>query len=65
MMLIRLAAWFHDTGYLFVSHDIHEEKGVEIAKEFLTPHQLTANQLNKIAGCIMATKQPPYRTTKT
>src|SRR5688572_21846945 len=35
MLIVFIAAWFHDTGYLVTSPDLHEEKSVELMKTFL------------------------------
>jgi predicted metal-dependent HD superfamily phosphohydrolase len=51
------AAWFHDTGYE-AGADGHENRGVEIATEFLAPYKLKESVLDKIASCIKATKMP-------
>ncbi|RYY71235.1 MAG: HD domain-containing protein [Chitinophagaceae bacterium] len=57
-LMLFIAAWFHDTGYLFVSPHLHEEKSVEIMKEFATKIQLNQEEIEQIAGCIMVTKNP-------
>lgn len=58
MLIIFIAAWFHDTGYLFVAAEKHEEKSVEIMKEFVKELDLSENVINEIAACIMATRHP-------
>ena len=57
-LILFIAAWFHDTGYLFVSPHLHEEKSVELMKEFAEKLQLPAEDVDEIAGCIMVTKLP-------
>lgn len=57
-----IAAWFHDTGYT-ISYNNHEEKGKEIAKNFLLGHNYDAEKTEKVLSCIDATKMP--QTPKT
>lgn len=58
MLIIYLAAWFHDTGYLFGGHKGHEERGVEKMREFVEKFELSAETTDAIAGCIIATRYP-------
>lgn len=55
--VIVIAAWFHDTGYLFSPVD-HEERSVKIATEFLRKEGYPAAKIKEVAGCIRATKVP-------
>lgn len=55
--IVVAAAWFHDTGYL-IDRTQHEEKSVETARGFLAGENLDAALMDKIAGCILATKMP-------
>lgn len=57
LMLLKTAALFHDTGFLFGAKD-HEEKSCEIAQEFLPNYGYSQPQIDKIKGMIMATKIP-------
>ncbi|KQR91505.1 hypothetical protein ASG01_14145 [Chryseobacterium sp. Leaf180] len=57
LVLLRTAALFHDTGFLFGSKN-HEEKSCEIAEEYLLDYGYSQSQLKKIQGMIMATKIP-------
>jgi len=57
MELLRLAALFHDVGFLKGRED-HEEKGCDIAKEELEEFDLTEDEVERICGMIMATKIP-------
>lgn len=57
LLLLKTAALFHDTGFLFGSKN-HEEKSCEIAAEYLLDYGYSQEQLNKIEGMIMATKIP-------
>lgn len=58
MMVIFIAAWFHDTGYLFVAPEVHEEKSVEIMESFLKQEEMDPDIAEQVAACIMATKHP-------
>lgn len=56
-MLLKTAALFHDSGFLFGSKD-HEQKSCEIAQEYLPNYGYSQAQIDKIKGMIMATKIP-------
>ncbi len=58
MLAVYVAAWFHDTGYLFVEPAVHEQKGVELMKSFVKDFDLPAETVSKIESCIMATREP-------
>jgi predicted metal-dependent HD superfamily phosphohydrolase len=51
------AAWFHDTGY-FTDKKDHESKSVGLATHFLKQHKVDQLVIDKVAGCILATKMP-------
>jgi predicted metal-dependent HD superfamily phosphohydrolase len=52
---VTAAAWFHDTGYLFVHPAVHEEKSTGIMQEFMNG-KIADEDIAEIAACIMATK---------
>lgn len=58
MLAVYIAAWFHDTGYLFTDPAHHEEKSVELMKEFIKDHTSDEALITKIEECILATKPP-------
>ncbi len=58
MLALFIAAWFHDTGYLFTDPEHHEEKGVELMQEFMKDHSQDEKLVHMIKECIMATKSP-------
>ena len=58
MVTLYVAAWFHDTGYLFTDPQHHEEKSVELMREFMKLNSLDEKLAENIAACIMATKPP-------
>jgi uncharacterized protein len=57
LLLMRLAALFHDTGFIYVYKN-HEEKSFEFAKEELKQYNLSKAEMDIIEGMIMATKIP-------
>ena len=59
--ILMLAAWFHDTGFEF-GPDKHEERSAQNVYQFLANFSYPENNLEKIRGCILATKIPqqPY-----
>ncbi len=56
LQFLRIAALFHDTGFLTI-YTGHEEKSCEIAAEKLSPH-FSKTDLDLICGLIRATKVP-------
>jgi predicted metal-dependent HD superfamily phosphohydrolase len=57
LKLLRIAVLFHDAGFIHI-YKGHEEKGCEMAKEFLPQFGFNEEQLDKICGMIAATKLP-------
>src|SRR5690349_16177501 len=53
--ILALAAWFHDTGYIH-TYNGHEEKSVEIAREFLTDENFPDEKIAVIESLIRSTK---------
>jgi predicted metal-dependent HD superfamily phosphohydrolase len=53
--VVIIAAWFHDTGYLF-SKEKHEAASVKAAEEFLRANGYPDNNLARVSACIMATE---------
>jgi predicted metal-dependent HD superfamily phosphohydrolase len=56
--VVRVAAWFHDVGYLFGPPRGHEEMGAEKAAAFLNEQQVPAGLVAKVQDCIRATCMP-------
>lgn len=56
LLLLKTAAVFHDSGFLFVYKN-HEERGCEIASGSLR-NILSEEDIKKVCGMIMATKIP-------
>ena len=61
LLLLKTAAVFHDSGFLFVYKN-HEEKGCEIASESLR-NVFSEEDIKKVCGMIMATKIPQSPNT--
>ncbi|ULQ50667.1 HD domain-containing protein [Flavihumibacter fluvii] len=61
LLLIRIAALFHDTGFLF-EYSGHEARSCVIMREALKDTSITEKELNQISGMIMATKIPQSPT---
>ena len=57
MEVLTLGAWFHDTGYIEIYKD-HEDISINIAKKFLSENSYPADKIQKVIGCIEATKMP-------
>ena len=57
-LALMLAAWFHDTGYSSGKAIGHENVSVELATRFLNEHKANQNLINKVVGCINATRLP-------
>ena len=54
-LVLLLAAWFHDTGYIFLDTG-HEEESVKIARSYLKEQNLPQETLNQVEQLILATK---------
>lgn len=57
-LAVKIAAWFHDVGYLFTHQEDHEEKSAELADAFLSEKQASEALRAKVKECILATKMP-------
>jgi len=56
--ILYVAAWFHDTGHLFVEPAMHEIKSIELMKTFFANEATKEEQeqlMPAIEKCIMAT----------
>lgn len=58
MLILCVAAWFHDAGYLFVEPALHEVKSVELMQDFMQQQNIDAEIIQQVAGCILATRAP-------
>ena len=57
LLLLKVAALYHDTGFLYV-YKGHEEKSCEIVRKDLAHSDFTDADINAICSLIMATKIP-------
>jgi predicted metal-dependent HD superfamily phosphohydrolase len=57
MEILTLAALFHDSGYTG-EYGEHEEKGKEIARDFLNSIEYPEEKTERVLGCIESTKMP-------
>ena len=55
--IVTIAAWFHDLGYVEKTAG-HEEISAMFASNFLMNLNYDENKIEKIIGCILATKVP-------
>jgi predicted metal-dependent HD superfamily phosphohydrolase len=55
--ILKVAAWFHDTGYYLGCAD-HEEASAEIAREYLTNKHVDLDFIASVESCILSTKLP-------
>jgi len=60
LLVVYVAAWFHDLGYLLGEPKTHEEKGAELAQGFLNIQQVPLNIQQQVTACIMSTKMPQH-----
>src|SRR5438034_8995156 len=60
IMVLGVAAWFHDTGHLFTGPAQHEEKSVELMKEFIINYTNDAELIGEIGRAILSTKMPRH-----
>jgi predicted metal-dependent HD superfamily phosphohydrolase len=61
--IVTTGAWFHDTGY-FEDLQNHEQKGAELAIEFLKKKEVPADIRDAVMEVIYATKMPQRPTNK-
>ena len=55
--ILRVAALFHDVGYIN-TYENHEEESAAYAAEFLELKNIYPENINQVTNCIMATKMP-------
>ena len=58
LLALNIAAWFHDTGYMFVPPKEHEKKSSELMKNFVKDLGVPDETIHKAEGCITATRMP-------
>ncbi|WP_373055638.1 HD domain-containing protein [Zunongwangia sp. H14] len=55
--LLKIAAWFHDTGYA-ECYKGHERKSEEKAKKIMAAQNFPLEDIQQVSQCIQATKMP-------
>ncbi len=55
--LVETAAWFHDSGFIIQSED-HESESKNLARNFLGEKGVSGDLIEKVTGCIEATRMP-------
>ena len=63
--IIRVAAWFHDIGYLKGGAPGHEERGAQMAAAFLEGTGVEPSAIEGVRKCILATQLPQRAVTLT
>ena len=61
--ILLIAAWFHDTGH-FSCCNGHEDQSVKFVKEFFDKISYPKQKVDRIVGCIRATKIPQNPSNK-
>ncbi|RPD38629.1 Pycsar system effector family protein [Chitinophaga barathri] len=59
-LVVYLAAWFHDLGYILGDRTQHEAAGAEAVKTFIAQQQLPESIGQAVADCILATRIPQH-----
>jgi uncharacterized protein len=54
---VKIAAWFHDTGYYF-KYIGHEDESIRMAEEFLEDKSYPLDKTEIVISCIEATRYP-------
>lgn len=57
--IVTAAAWFHDTGHLFVMEN-HEQKSAAIMRAYFAETDITDGTVRLIESCILATRMPTH-----
>ncbi|MEO6230020.1 MAG: Pycsar system effector family protein [Ferruginibacter sp.] len=61
--IVCTAAWFHDMGYFCNDSSNHEAKGADKAAAYLSELGVDAETIEKVKGCILATRIPQTPAT--
>ena len=62
-LILLLAAWFHDTGYLKGEAAGHEEESIRMATEYLEGRNVDPAVMQRVTSCIKATRMPQSPVT--
>ena len=63
IFIIKIAAWFHDTGHLVADMAVHEEASVRLMRSFMETQQINDTLIEEISRCIMVTRFPSHPET--
>src|SRR6185295_8952627 len=58
--VVQTAAWFHDTGFCNGGAVNHEQRGADLAIDFLKENNVDEKLIGAVQNCIMATKMPQH-----
>lgn len=58
LVIVMVAVWFHDMGYILGDRKQHEQAGADAARAFIASQGLPESMGNAVAGCILATRMP-------
>jgi predicted metal-dependent HD superfamily phosphohydrolase len=61
--IVKIAAWFHDIGYLTGDGPGHEERGARMVEAFLEGTGVDRGIIDSIRKCILATQLPQRAVT--
>jgi predicted metal-dependent HD superfamily phosphohydrolase len=61
--IVKIAAWFHDIGYLTGEGPGHEDRGARMAEAFLEGTGVDRGIIDSIRKCILATQLPQRATS--
>src|SRR5215210_326530 len=56
MLVLFVAAWFHDTGYLIGEPLGHEDKSAQLMRDYMKDYSTDEDLIKNIEECILATK---------
>lgn len=61
ILILNIAAWFHDAGHLYEDPATHEQKSVDLMRDWISHRDIYAALADDIAATILATKidRPP------
>jgi predicted metal-dependent HD superfamily phosphohydrolase len=63
LFIVLVAAWFHDVGYYTGVAAGHEQRGADLATQFLQQQQVDEATIVTVQRCILATVMPQKPTT--
>lgn len=61
---LLVAAWLHDTGYSAGKAKEHEAVSLQHMHDFFSTREAAASFIEKVKGCILATRMPQHPQTK-